>query len=91
MSQALASFQKMRVNQGQEFVIAGYTPSPKNFHALVIGYYEGSDLLYAARRRNGFHTLIANRVVQKDQIPGDQDLPIRQFSGEEGRPMGEPG
>jgi hypothetical protein len=21
-------------------VVAGYTPSPKNFHALVIGYYE---------------------------------------------------
>jgi hypothetical protein len=29
----------VRVNQGQELVIAGYTPSAKNFHALVIGYY----------------------------------------------------
>jgi bifunctional non-homologous end joining protein LigD len=46
--------QKMRVNQGQEFVIAGYTPSPKNFDALVIGYYEGGKLIYAARTRNGF-------------------------------------
>jgi len=48
------AWQKMRVNQGQEFVIAGYTPSPKNFDALVIGYYEGSKLIYAARTRNGF-------------------------------------
>jgi DNA ligase D-like protein (predicted ligase) len=48
------AWQKMRVNQGQEFVIAGYTPSPKNFDALVIGYYEGSKLMYAARTRNGF-------------------------------------
>jgi ATP-dependent DNA ligase len=32
------AWQKMRVNQGQEFVIGGYTPSPKNFDALVIGY-----------------------------------------------------
>ena len=39
---------------GQEFVIAGYTPSPKNFDALVIGYYEGDRLMYAARTRNGF-------------------------------------
>jgi ATP-dependent DNA ligase len=35
-------------------VIAGYTPASKNFDALVIGYYEGSKLLYAARTRNGF-------------------------------------
>jgi hypothetical protein len=44
----------MRANQGQELVIAGYTPSSKNFDALVIGYYEGGKLMYAARTRNGF-------------------------------------
>jgi bifunctional non-homologous end joining protein LigD len=48
------AWQKMRINEGQEFVIAGYTPTPKNFDALVIGYYEGSQLMYAARTRNGF-------------------------------------
>ena len=48
------AWQKMRTNQGQEFVIAGYTPSPKNFDALVIGYYESGKLMYAARTRNGF-------------------------------------
>jgi len=52
--QRSGAWQKMRVNQGQEFVIAGYTPSTKNFDALVIGYYEGSKLMYAARTRNGF-------------------------------------
>jgi DNA ligase D-like protein (predicted ligase) len=52
--QRSGAWQKMRVNQGQEFIIAGYTPSPKNFDALVIGYYEGSKLMYAARTRNGF-------------------------------------
>jgi bifunctional non-homologous end joining protein LigD len=44
----------MRVNRGQELVIAGYTPSPKNFDALVIGYYQDGRLIYAARTRNGF-------------------------------------
>jgi len=48
------AWQKMRTNHGQEFVIAGYTPSPKNFDALVIGYFEGGKLTYAARTRNGF-------------------------------------
>jgi DNA ligase D-like protein (predicted ligase) len=48
------AWQKMRVNQGQELVIGGYTPSDKNFDALVIGYYEKGKLLYAGRTRNGF-------------------------------------
>jgi len=33
------TWQKMRINAGQELVIAGYTPSPKKFDALVIDYY----------------------------------------------------
>jgi ATP-dependent DNA ligase len=52
--QRSGAWQKMRVNQGQELVIAGYTPSLKNFDALVIGYYEGGKLMYAVRTRNGF-------------------------------------
>jgi bifunctional non-homologous end joining protein LigD len=48
------SWRKMRVNQGQEFVIAGYTPGPRNFDAVIFGYYEGGKLIYAARTRNGF-------------------------------------
>ncbi len=48
------SWMKMRVNAGQELVIGGYTPSAKNFDALVIGYYEDGKLIYAARTRNGF-------------------------------------
>jgi bifunctional non-homologous end joining protein LigD len=45
---------KMRVNQGQEFVIGGYTAGGRTFDALIFGYYEGSDLIYVARTRNGF-------------------------------------
>jgi ATP-dependent DNA ligase len=52
--QRSGAWMKMRVNQGQELVIAGYTPSAKNFDALIVGYYDGSDLIYAARTRNGF-------------------------------------
>ena len=33
--QRSGAWQKKRVNQGQEFVIAGYTPAVKNFDALM--------------------------------------------------------
>jgi bifunctional non-homologous end joining protein LigD len=34
------SWVKMRIGGGQEFVIGGYTPSSKNFDALLVGYYD---------------------------------------------------
>ncbi len=52
--QRSGAWRKMRINQGQEFVIGGYTPTPKNFDALIFGYYEGKKLIYVARTRNGF-------------------------------------
>ena len=52
--QRSGAWRKMRINQGQEFAIGGYTPSAKSFDALIFGYYEGDKLLYVARTRNGF-------------------------------------
>lgn len=48
------AWMKMRVNRGQEFVIGGYTIGTKAFDALIFGYYDGGQLLYVARTRNGF-------------------------------------
>ena len=44
---------KYKVNKGQEFVIGGCTPG-NPLDALIVGYYEGDRLLYAAKVRNGF-------------------------------------
>jgi bifunctional non-homologous end joining protein LigD len=52
--QRSGAWRKMRVNQGQEFVIGGFTPTAGSFDALIFGYYEGDRLIYAARTRNGF-------------------------------------
>jgi bifunctional non-homologous end joining protein LigD len=52
--QRSGAWQKMRLNQGQEFVIGGYTPSAKNLDTVILGYYDGDRLIYAARTRNGF-------------------------------------
>ena len=35
---------KMRVNQGQEFVIGGYVPAGGSFDSIIVGYYKGDDL-----------------------------------------------
>jgi hypothetical protein len=39
----------MRVNCGQEFVIGGYAPRADNLDSILVGYYEGKDLIYVAR------------------------------------------
>jgi len=45
---------KYRINLGQEFVIGGYTPATNGFDALIIGFYVGKQLMFAARVRAGF-------------------------------------
>src|SRR5260221_5099800 len=45
---------KYRVNRGQEFVIGGNIPGAHGFDSLIIGYYEGCNLIYVARTRKGF-------------------------------------
>jgi DNA ligase D-like protein (predicted ligase) len=56
---------KMRINQGQELVIGGYTPGTKTFDALIIGYYEGDRLIYVGRTRNGFTPRIREQLAKK--------------------------
>jgi hypothetical protein len=35
-------------------VIGAYIPGSITFDSILVGYYEGSDLMYAGRSRNGF-------------------------------------
>jgi len=61
----------------QEFVIGGYT-EPKGhrvgFGALLIGYYEGSDLVYAGKVGTGFDTA-ALRNLHERLCAIEQDAP----------------
>jgi DNA ligase D-like protein (predicted ligase) len=66
--QRSGAWRKMRVNQGQPFVIAGYTPGPRNFDALIFGYYDSDQLIYVARTRNGF-------------TPASREALFRRFEG----------
>ena len=55
---------KYKVNQGQEFVIGGYTPG-NLFDALIVGYYESERLLYAAKVRNAFVPQLRREVATR--------------------------
>lgn len=44
---------KYRVDLRQEFVVGGYIPSNLGVDSLVVGFYRGKDLVYAARVRAG--------------------------------------
>jgi DNA ligase D-like protein (predicted ligase) len=59
------AWMKSRINQGQEFVIGGYTIGTKTFDALIFGYYEGGRLIYAARTRNGFTPATREQLFRK--------------------------
>src|ERR1700745_2603999 len=56
---------KCRANRGQEFVIGGYIPGPHGFDSLIVGYYQGKDLIYVARVRNGFVPASRRQVFEK--------------------------
>jgi bifunctional non-homologous end joining protein LigD len=60
--QRSGAWQKMRVNRGQEFVIGGYTPGPHTFDALIFGYYQDGELIYAGRTRSGFTPAVRAQV-----------------------------
>ena len=61
---------------GPELVIAGYAPSPKNFDALVIGYYDGPNLIYAARTRNGFTPALRGELFKKLRLLEIKECPF---------------
>jgi DNA ligase D-like protein (predicted ligase) len=59
------AWMKMRVNRSQEFVIGGYTRGTKTFDALICGYFDGDELIYVARTRNGFTPVARAQLFRK--------------------------
>ena len=63
--QRSGAWRKMRVNQGQEFVIGGYTIGGRTFDALIFGYYQDEKLLFAAKTRNGFTPAVRETLMRR--------------------------
>lgn len=55
---------KYKINQGQEFIIGGYTPDHP-FDAVIVGYYRNGELIYAAKVRNGFVPRVRREVAKR--------------------------
>ena len=59
------SWIKHRINRGQELVIGGYFPGPHGLDSIILGYYQGDDLIYVARTRAGFVPSTRRQVFSK--------------------------
>jgi len=55
---------KFKTNKGQELVIGGYKPAPNVFDYLLVGYYEGKDLIFIAKVRNGFTPRLRREIAR---------------------------
>jgi len=70
------AWMKTRINQGQEFVIGGYTIGTRTFDALIFGYYEDDRLIYVARTRNGFTPAMRAQLFRKFRGLEVRDCPF---------------
>jgi len=55
---------KYKTNKGQELVIGGYKPGAVVFDYLLAGYYEGKDLIFVAKVKNGFTPALRRKVAE---------------------------
>ena len=55
---------KYKTNKGQELVIAGYKPMSPTFDYLLAGYYEGNDLIFIAKIKNGFTPALRRDIAK---------------------------
>ena len=56
---------KVRFAKHQEFVIGGYKPNATNFDSLLVGHYEGKQLICAGKVRSGFTPLLRAQVFEE--------------------------
>jgi bifunctional non-homologous end joining protein LigD len=57
---------KLRVNRGQELVIAGYRPGKTTFDNLAVGYYnDAGKLIFIAKIKNGFTPELKREVFEQ--------------------------
>ena len=70
-------------------MIAGYTPSGKNFDALVFGYFDGGLLMYAARTRSGFTPASRDQVFRRFKGSETETCPCANLPEEKGGRWGE--
>jgi ATP dependent DNA ligase domain len=82
------AWKKMRVNAGQELVIAGYTPSGQELRRACHRLLRRAQPYLCRAHAERVYPGVARGVVQETSAAGNEGVPVRQPAGEEGRPMG---
>jgi ATP-dependent DNA ligase len=60
----------------RDFVIGGYTLGGRHFDGLIFGYWEGDQLMYAARTRSGFTPTVREQLHQRFAGPETPECPF---------------
>jgi ATP-dependent DNA ligase len=76
---------KLKLEQSQEFVIAGYNPNAGSFQSILAGYYERDKLMFAGKVRQGFNP--ASRAALFNKM---KRLVTARSSPKSGSPNGHP-
>lgn len=63
-----SDWQKLKLENQQEFVIGGFRPDGRSIDALVVGYYEGKQLRFAAKVRAGFTPHIREQLRDRLEL-----------------------
>ena len=67
------AWQKLKLENQQEFVIGGYRPGSNGIDALLVGYYEDSGLWFAGKVRAGFVPHLRREVFKVSRAPLGQE------------------
>ena len=59
------SWVKLKLDRQQEFAVGGYRPGPHGVDALLVGYYDGANLRFAAKVRAGFTPHLRREVFSQ--------------------------
>jgi bifunctional non-homologous end joining protein LigD len=72
-----SDWQKLKLEQQQEFVIGGYRPdSSIGLDAILVGFYEGRKLQFAGKVRAGFIPHVRREVLEKLKPLGTSVCPF---------------
>jgi DNA ligase D-like protein (predicted ligase) len=72
-----ADWLKLRLNQGQEFVIGGYIPRAGSFDSLLVGIFHERALIFAARVRAGFNPVLKRLLFEQFPQLATTSCPFR--------------
>jgi bifunctional non-homologous end joining protein LigD len=80
---------KYRINRGQEFVVGGYIPGSDGFQSLLAGYYEGGNLQFIAKIKNGFVPRVKREIAERFKALETDVSPFANLPEKKGARRGE--